>query len=197
MIVIFIREIISAKKSAEPVSVKYRNLIKYFFAPLVLVAVLVIIYRPLVFTRTSTTDHLENWSVTDRLDYLAQAKSMIGSHWLLGVGEGNYTYNLYQNNAAKTPWHYQPVHNIFMLIFAELGIVGLIIFLIFLISLFLNFRIICRREKDYSHVDNIVFLTTILIIGCFDHYLWTSYVGAMVLFICFALLEKKDYSGSV
>lgn len=193
--IIFVSEIYRARQSAEPVDSKYRNLIKYFLTPLVLAAVLALIYQPVVFTRISTSDRLETYSVNDRLDYLSQAEDMIKNHRVIGVGEGNYTYDLFLNDAAKTPWHYQPVHNIFLLIWAELGLVGLIIFIIFLISLFLNFLISNRADKSHSHLNIIVFCTTILIIGFFDHYFWTSYVGLMMLFICFALMAKKQEIG--
>lgn len=189
LIIIFVNEIIRAKKSTEPAKTKYRNLAKYFFAPLLLVAVLGYLYQPLIFTRTSTADRLETYSVTDRLDYLTQAKDMINSYWLLGVGEGNYTYNLYQNKAAKTAWHYQPVHNIFLLILAELGIVGLLAFLLFLISCLWYF--ISNIHRTGLGFNLLSFPAAIIIIGCFDHYLWTSYAGIIILFLSFALILRE------
>ena len=191
MIIIFIREIIFAKKSAEPINAQCRNLAKYFLAPLVLAIVLFFLYQPLVLTRTSTADRLEAKSVNERLAYLSQAGDVIKNHWLIGAGEGNYTYALYQKNPNISAFYYQPVHNVFLLIFAELGIVGAAMFIIFLISIFLNFLISNRTDKSGDSLNKIVFLTTILVIGCLDHYFWTSYVGLILLFMALALILKK------
>jgi hypothetical protein len=191
MVIIFIREIIRARKSAEPAAARYRNLAKYFLAPLVLAVVLFFIYSPLALTRASTADRLEAKSVNERLTYFSQAGDLLKDHWPIGVGEGNYTYALYQTNPTLPAWSYQPVHNVFVLIFAELGIVGIVIFIFLLISLFLNFLISNRSEKEKGSINELAFFTTLLTIIIFDHYLWTSYAGVILLFLSLALILKK------
>jgi len=190
LLIIFIQEILRSQKSVEPAKIKYRNLAKYFFAPFILSIILFFIYQPLILTRAFTTDRLETKSVSERLSYLSQAKDIIKNHWLIGVGEGNYTYALYQKNPILPAWSYQPVHNIFILIFAELGIVGLATFILFFASCLLYFVLdICKKNR--AELNLLAFPAAIIVIGCFDHYLWTSYFGVILLFLTLTLILKK------
>jgi len=189
MIFIFVREIVNSKKT----TAYYRNLTKYFLAPLVLAGVLFFLYQPLVLTRVSSADRLEANSINERLAYLSQAEEIIQNRWLAGTGIGNYTYVLYQADPAWPAWNYQPVHNIFVLIFAELGIVGIIVFAFFLISLLINSLFAQSNVNKIKFPTELAFFIAVVAIGCFDHYLWTSYVGLIMLFLSFSLLLKNDY----
>lgn len=75
-------------------------------------------------------------SVIDRAVLTYQALEIIREHPWLGVGAGNYTLAVMQKYPNIPVWDAQPVHNIFLLIWAELGIFGLLLFVGFLFSVF-------------------------------------------------------------
>ncbi len=105
------------------------------FAPvlalIILSLVLVSFYSSLIFARVTTQTNLEKLSVAQRLTAVNQSQDIIYSHVLSGVGLGNYTYYLYEQNPNLAVNSYQPVHNLFLMIWSELGIVGLASFLFF------------------------------------------------------------------
>ncbi|HPN96876.1 MAG TPA: O-antigen ligase family protein, partial [Candidatus Moranbacteria bacterium] len=56
---------------------------------------------------------------------------------MFGIGQGQFVWNMqeYSHNILES-WQFQPVHNVFLLIWSELGVVGLVLFMIFLYRLF-------------------------------------------------------------
>ncbi len=142
---------------------------------------------------------LSSDALSERLKYVDIALNMIGEN-IWGVGFGNFTLVMQQYYLFKLdPWLFQPVHNIYLLAFAELGILGGIILLfLFLYSALLLLRKvkIVKRERDFVAM---VFslLIAVLIIGFFDHYLLTLYQGQALMWFCLGLIflivsqEKK------
>jgi O-antigen ligase len=107
------------------------------FFSAVLLAIVFFPYQELVVARMSDSQPLEQKSITERETYVGQALNIIASRPLLGVGLGNYTTVLAQRSGAKdlkvsAVWSYQPVHDVFLLIWAESGIFALLFFLGFL-----------------------------------------------------------------
>jgi SAM-dependent methyltransferase/O-antigen ligase len=153
--------------------------------------VLTALYQPLVSARIFGVGDLEVISIEQRTDYFYQFAELAKQNWLLGTGPGNYTYILYLNSPTLNGWEYQPVHNIYFLILAELGIIGFVIF----ISLCGVALFRATTEKDPF---GLALLIAILIIGLFDHYLWTGYVGMiifwLVIYFVFDIDKAKDSS---
>lgn len=157
------------------------------WGPLLVVSLVIIfLLRPLMLARVEYSERLEQKSITQRIDYINQSKSVITDHFWLGTGIGNYTYELYLQNSSLPVWEYQPVHNIYLLIWSELGIVGLIIFLAWCASI-IFFSI---RHKKYIAI----IFGAVLAVGFMDHYFWTQYVGIMMLAIAAALALKEEKS---
>jgi O-antigen ligase len=166
---------------------KFLEIIKPTLYLLFVFLVLFSIYRPLVAARVVSSDRLEIKSVQERLDSVANAEQMVKSHWLAGVGIGNYTFSLHQKNPGLPAFAYLPAHNLYLLIAAELGLVGSLIFLAIIASFFLSaWR---RSPREFWPA---IFLAIILILGCFDHYFWTSYSGLMLWWLTAALIVKKE-----
>ncbi len=88
--------------------------------------------REPIMARISNSNRLEQKSNQERMLSYKESKDIIKENWLIGTGIGNYTLALYKKNPSLSAYEYQPVHNLFILIFAELGIFGLLIFLLFL-----------------------------------------------------------------
>lgn len=71
-------------------------------------------------------------TVTKRFLYVQDAFQMIGFNLFFGVGLGQYVINLSDNREL---WQYEPVHNIFLLLLSELG---LIVFILLIAILYIE-----------------------------------------------------------
>gem|GEM_PF-1530416 len=100
---------------------------------LLLPAVAVIACRESAGDSLGTATRLEEWST---------ALAMIKDHPLLGVGKGNYV----ELARLSKPWTLRyPVHNVYLLFWAETGLVG---FLAFAALLFTSFWFAARAFRD-------------------------------------------------
>lgn len=100
--------------------------------------------------------------VSERLTLAIESATVITDNFWAGSGLGTF---------VKLSSIRQPVHNLFLLIFAELGIVGL------LMSVYLLFK----NSKKYA------FLLFVLTVGLFDHYFLTIQQDILLLTLLFAL----------
>jgi O-antigen ligase len=90
----------------------------------------------------------------------------------MGVGAGNYTMAMSEYSPVKLmPWQFQPVHNIYLLVLNELGVLGFLIFLALLSCAF-------YKQKAYRPL-----LVALMLIGVFDHYLISLPVGMNLLIL--------------
>jgi len=184
------------------------------FSGFLVLAVLTLFYSSLVFTRLNGEARLEQKSMADRTLYFEQAKDLLYKNWLSGVGLGNYTLALYNLLPDKQQaWSYQPVHNVYVLVATELGILGFIIFVLLIIqalrkiwdfkidynlkllAVFKNFEF----KEIYHFYKNHFFwflgltaiLIVILILMAFDHYFWTMWFGIALWWLCLGLWLKQ------
>jgi O-antigen ligase len=140
------------------------------------------------FLQTALTEE----AVVQRSALITVAWHMITMHPLVGVGLGNFLPAL---AIARSPLslelYLQPVHNIFLLVAAETGLLGLSVFGWFTYSMYLKLLGRMRRSKTKSReiLGMISLLTTLVILGQFDHYLITLQQGqllfAMIVGLCF------------
>lgn len=151
-------------------------------APILLVSCLLLlsIITP-VGSRLLQTNLTEE-SVVQREQLVGSAWHMIVSNPLQGVGLGNFLPTLAQlQPALSVGTSLQPVHNIYFLITAETGLIGFSCFIWFL---FLTFRVLlCSVQKNPSSLPSLtvlVVLSSLLILGLFDHYLLTLQQGQLV-----------------
>lgn len=158
------------------------NILKFTLIFLAIGIIFSAVFWEPVSTRLMGTERLEAKSTSERISYFGEAWQLIKNHPLLGVGLGNYTLAVHDEiDPSREAWDYQPVHNIYLLILAELGFVG------FILWLALIFLIIKKLP-----VANYQIPAILLIVGLFDHYLWTLYFGVMLFWICFVFPEKFD-----
>ncbi len=166
--------------------IKAIDLIKISIFLLLIFSVLFCVFQPLAMARVKGEGRLEIKSIEQRLGGLKEARDLIKENWLLGAGLGNYTFALSQKNPGQPAWAYQPVHNLFALIFAELGAVGIIAFFLFFFFSFLK-AIKSWRQHPLGLSLAIVFL----IVGLLDHYLWTGFFGLMLSGLILALITVE------
>ncbi len=127
---------------------------------------------------------------TERVVYMKTATEMVKEHPFLGVG-----YNNFQIHASmqqeKYPHNFlhSKVHNIYLLVTSEAGLIGGGIFLLFLFSIL---RSAWRGIQSSSHFQAAAFLASVflgyLVIGGCDFYFLESPQGSIPFFGVAALL---------
>ncbi len=153
---------------------------------LVTLAALFIQFGWLVFPRAHFTS--EEPSVDHRVRYNTIGTELI-VHYPFGVGWGNQILTaaregLYGAQGLSLSWQEQPIHNLYILIATESGIVGIAAFLIFL---FLIFRSALARINDEIFVASVL-LGGLLLFGLVDHFMWDLEAGQMMLWLSVGLL---------
>ena len=190
------------------------NLSQIILVIFTVLAILAIIYQGPVLARIKGESRLEQKSFAERSLYFEQAKNLIKENWFKGVGLGNYTLALYNQLSDKQPvWYYQPVHNVYILTVAELGVLGFIIFILIIIealrkiwqfkidyqlkllSIFQKFKITgifdFYKRRFYWFLGYTAIFIMLLIIMAFDHYFWTLYFGIMFWWLILGLWLKQ------
>lgn len=160
-----------------------KKLIALFIILLVGISVVLIIpNQDLFLSRAQANSRLELKSVSERRIYLEQSQQIIKESKLIGVGVGNYILKLQKIIPGQEFWYYQPVHNYWLLILAELGILGLMTVILF-------WWIIFRAGFKNSLWPIVLALG---VFSLFDHWLWTQNLGILVFFMFAGLLFRED-----
>jgi O-antigen ligase len=142
------------------------------------VTILLTLYtlRDLVITRVHdqgvTTEQI---SAGGRSWLAEQAWDTIQKHPLAGIGIGSFVLELATTSMEGAP--IEPVHNIFLLVTAELGLPGAIL----LLALCLLVVKAIVRSKSPPAILAGALVTGLGMINLFDHYLWTIAPGRVML----------------
>ena len=154
---------------------------------LFLFLILLFTYWPLVQNRTEIKSNYEVRSITERWDGYREALDIWDKNKYWGVGPGHYTLASFTLDNSRNGATYQPVHNVFLLFIVEIGIVGFALFCFILATFVSYFLSIAKSKKRFL---SLVFLLISLILGLFDHYLLSSYVGMLMLSTYLAVLTR-------
>ena len=156
---------------------RHRSL-KIFWVTVGIVAVFALVYHADVINRSTiaTTDE------AIQLRVLYNHESLASAHRLLGLGIGNFVPWLMTQDLHLDRGLYQPVHNIYLLIYSEVGPIGLGLFLLFLGLFFWDYyrRIGFRKLFNFSFG---LIIGSMLVFGLFDHYLWTIQTGRLLFWL--------------
>ncbi len=149
------------------------------FAGLIFVAV----YWPYVINRVTISGNDE----AIQLRMLYNQQSLAGDiHWT-GIGIGNFIPWLMKQGLSLPADQYQPVHNVYLLIYSEIGLVGLGLFLAFLVSLLIGYYRRMGFKKLY-HFSFALIVCSLLVFGLFDHFFWTIQSGRLLFWLALGLL---------
>lgn len=147
------------------------------------VAIFILPRQDLFLTRVQTDSRLELKSVSEREAYFNQALDVIKLKPLSGTGIGGYINEIKKiDNYSNPYWYYQPVHNYWLLILSELGVVGFISMLIFWGALFF----LGLKNKLWPIV------IALFVLSLFDHWLWTQNLGILAFFVTAGLFLRED-----
>jgi len=119
-------------------------------------------------------------SVSQRLQLIKVAILMIKDNPVSGVGLNNFVVRLPEYWQSGQTRLLQPVHNIYLLILTETGLVGFLIFFWFLVLTF-------KRLLHCYNVALLIALSAILVLGLFDHYWFTLQQNQLLATTVFGL----------
>ena len=123
---------------------------------------------------------LSDESLVERGQLINQSFLMVKSNPVFGVGINNFFNNLSFSNNQLAISLIQPVHNIFLFIFSETGLIGLCFFVfIFYKAIRKLFYKSLQKERKYL----LLLLFAIIFLGFFDHYFLTIQQGQILFSI--------------
>src|SRR3989344_1034280 len=147
------------------------------------------------FTDLKLTDE----SVTIRQELIKSSVFMIKENPIFGVGINNYLDQLpYYQRINNYFTDLQPVHNIYFLVAAQTGIVGLAFFIWFIFKTYQRIKNTTQNSKLQKNLyfinssSLIIILSSILILGLFDHYFLTLQQGQLIFSFTLGLCWIKQ-----
>ncbi len=161
--------------------------LKIFLVTLVVGIMFSAVYWPYVANRAVISDADE--AVQLRLLYNRESLAS-QPHWF-GLGLGNFVPWLLKQDLHLRHDLYQPVHNIYLLIYSETGVAGISLFLLFVALLLYDFY----RRLGFSRMYHFSFgliIASILVFGLFDHFLWTIQSGRLIFWLTLGLLAGAE-----
>lgn len=138
-------------------------------------------------SRHSDNFFFSTQSLKERNQYLNVSRKTIAEHPLTGVGLGQFVFQETVSRPDWVGWQYQPVHNIYLLITSELGIVGLMLFLFFLLTFLIKYCNINYLPNLLTMKPYCIIISSFLLISFFDHYFWDIKLGMIIFAIPFIL----------
>ncbi len=109
---------------------------------------------------------------------------------IIGVGLGNFLTHLPDIYVLRPVSFLQPVHNIYLLILSETGLVGGVTFLVLVVLTIKGYVVRIMDEKDPDNAGFHTYLMSfvgLLLLGLVDHYPLTLQQGQLLFTIIFSL----------
>lgn len=154
---------------------------------LVISFIAILIFSSLFFSEISSRTGIDKNDQAVELRTFYNQQAVKADRGIFGVGIGNFVAWLRQKDPFLIQYEYQPAHNIYLLIYAETGILGIASFFLFLFFLIGGFIYKTKLRKSY-HLSSFVFLSSLLFIGFFDHFFWTLQQGRLIFWTSLGLL---------
>ena len=165
---------------------RHKRIIDVLVVSLSTIAVFSFLFWPQVSARRHFDTQEEAYQ--DRVAYNREAGSIAQSHKISGVGIGHFVYNEISQHPYLDAYYFQPAHNIYLLIAAELGYAGLLVFSLWIGYVWLYKSFIEWQSDRAFAFWRFVFLAGIISLGFVDHYQWTLHQGMLIFFIILAII---------
>jgi O-antigen ligase len=149
---------------------------------LVLIVSAYLVSQNTPFIQRFSLTKLSDESLVQRQELITQSFLMIEKNPVFGVGINNFFNNLEFSNAQLQTSLVQPVHNIFLLVLSETGIVGFGFF-VWLFYAAINRIVFSASTKEKKYL--ILLILSVIFLGFFDHYFLTIQQGQILLSIIF------------
>ncbi len=166
----------------------HRSLLAFFIKINLVLAFIILFWfmvSPLPFiTRLQGQQPLEKQSYEERIKSYTDSEDVTRKYWGQGSGLGNYTSVLIDQNPNRKMSLQQPIHNAWLLVFNEIGIIGF--------GLFVAFFYFVYKESRVKSIA-VLFLLPVAILMLFDHF-WVSLVfGNVWLLFLFYFVRKLEF----
>lgn len=132
--------------------------------------------RDHILARSDTSSRLEAYSVNERLRTQHEGLLLISKHPLIGTGPN--VELLFMAPPLEPP------HNIFLLAFANLGSLGFLV-LIAMVALL-------KKGRRLTVFPALVYIAPLIVVGLFDHYLWSYWSGHSLVALAILLSTTQD-----
>jgi hypothetical protein len=162
-----------------------------FTAAFVAALILVTLAPQLLQTRTLGAGRLEIRSNQERVSQAQEAVQLGLKRPLTGIGPSQMPQAVAEwLPDSRSPYAYQPVHNVPLLLWVEVGLGGLLVWLA-LIALAVGrlIRALPRHRANRYTADiwlpatGLALLAALLTVSAFDHYLWSLWPGQLAFWI--------------
>lgn len=170
-----------------------RKLVMPIAATVVVLALGATVFAPSLVASLRGGGALEERSLSERAtQYHEWPATLRGVDWLIGNGPRSYVFTLAEVHPDRGVWEYQPIHNVPLLVLSELGLLGLLFVMAWIVTLDRqNFAQFPKREAAYAHGMGKVLFVIIF----FDHYFWSSWAGlALVAYVAVVMLRSGEDS---
>ncbi|MFA5024842.1 MAG: O-antigen ligase family protein [Patescibacteria group bacterium] len=132
------------------------------------------------FFNDSRLDQISNH---ERIGGYAEAVRSVVTRPLTGWGVGNYYLSLYDREPYFPSYFYQPAHNVLLLVAAEIGIVGALLFI-----LFIGF-IAGKKLLNFKHNGlALALIFALFIMAMVDHWLWSLHFGIFFFWLVLGIV---------
>lgn len=169
---------------------EYRKSVPIVFLLLLIVnCLLLVVYWPYAASRYDPASLAGSQSVNLRVLYNGAAWDIIKQSPLWGVGQGNFVLIFGQSYDKLQSWAWQPVHNVYLLIAAETGFLGLLAFLVFL---FFTIKNVWSGRQGLETGCLLLIVIYLLLIGLFDHFWWDLQQGQIMFWLLLGLLSAHS-----
>lgn len=128
-------------------------------------------------------------NIYERLLLSEASLSMFSDQPVFGVGLNNFVTKLPKKSGdPRVSWNLQPVHNIFLLVLAETGTAGFILFLYLIFKSLSNSLV----RKSVLQTNLVIVLLIILLTGAVDHYWLTLQQNQLLVALVLGLSFRKE-----
>ncbi|MEI6378818.1 MAG: O-antigen ligase family protein [Candidatus Falkowbacteria bacterium] len=169
----------------------YKKIIPLLIMMLAVWGMLSLNFGVLWLTRGDTANRLEKKSLDERTAFIQESLALIKKRPLIGYGFGNYPRAVQQYiQPGRQPWDYQPVHNTWLLVQAEIGVIGALCFTAIYILLVIFSIFALKFDRIYGSL-NLALLAGLGVILTLDHWLWTLHFGILLFWLLAGLMIRN------
>lgn len=165
-----------------------KQIIVYFLILAVALTTWGLIIKPFIFTRVTISDQ----ATVERKFYNHVGTEIVRSFPVTGVGIGTSMLHMQQFSSVKLDsWQIQPIHNYYLLMTAEMGIIIALIFIIFLLWHLKKLGELYWREGNVLHGTLFCIIAGFMFLMLFDHYFYTLVPTQILLWLILGLALRE------
>jgi O-antigen ligase len=117
---------------------------------------------------------------------LSSGDGLLGVNWA-GAGIGNFVTWLMHSNPHLPSWQYQPAHNLYLLVYTETGIFGLLTLGAFILLL-VRALVRNRMREPLIRWGLLAAAAIVLFTAFFDHFYWTLQQGRILWWLFWGIV---------